>query len=320
MFGYVLPDEKTITKRDYVMFQSAYCGLCMSTKKSCGNIARLTTNYDSTVLGLLLLEATKPDVEFDTVRCIGDFRRKPCVKDFGLWRTLADLNVLLCHYKMCDDVADGGSKHRIMRHVLKKPYRRAKERLADEDRIISDGYARLRAMEAERVASVDRVADCFAVLLRDLAVSAAKHNSDKKEAYYNAENPDELSREGFGEACYNIGKFVYIADALDDVEEDVKAKRYNPFVAVWNDFGKGGRAAYIAAHEKELTFMFASVRNRAVAGLNKMRLTHAGDLLRNIIDNGLSRKTEMLFGSKKKLSSPTFRYNGRKEDGKQGGQ
>ncbi len=313
MFGYVIPDEDVISKRDFAMFQSAYCGLCMSTKKSCGNIARLTTNYDSTVLGLLLLEATKPEVEFDTVRCIGDFRRKPCIKDFGLWQTLVDVNILLCRYKMGDDIVDGGAKHRIMRRVLAKPYARARERLAFVDKIISDGYARLREVETAGVASVDRAADCFAVLLRDLAVGVAKNNSDKKEAYYNADNPDDLSREGFGEVCYNIGKFVYIADALDDLEEDSKAGRYNPFLAVWDDFGKGGRAAYIAAHAEELKFMFASVRNRAVAGLNKMRLTHVGDLLRNIIDNGLSRKTEMLFGSKKKLPRPTFRYGKRKD-------
>lgn len=107
--------------------------------------------------------------------------------------------------------------------------------------------------------------------------------------------------------CYNIGKFVYLADALDDVAEDHAAKRYNPILAVWPDYDpKRGRAAYVEAHRKELGFAFASTVNRAIESFNRLPLTHVGDLLRNIIYEGLRAKTDELFAAKKKLPPPVL--------------
>ncbi|MBQ7227388.1 MAG: hypothetical protein IJX05_03200 [Clostridia bacterium] len=309
MFGYVTPDAKTLTRRDFAMFQSAYCGLCMSTKKHVGNLSRILTTYDATVIGMLLIEATKPDVEFATVRCVGDPRKKSYIKDFPLWRDLVDVNVLLSYYKAVDDRIDGGGKRRILGAILKKPYARAKARLPEADEIIAKGYSKLREAEQAGEKSIDRASDHFASLLKNLALCLLKDNSPESSAYYNT---DDGSLESFGALCYNIGKFVYIADALDDVGEDFKAKRYNPFLASYGDYGKGGRKEFIEKHRSELEFLFASVRNRALNCFNGMRLTHVGGLLENIIADGLQAKTSQLLSSTKKLPPPTLKLRKKK--------
>lgn len=316
MFGYVLPKSETLEVRDFMMFQSAYCGICMSTKRQYGNLARLTTNYDMTFLALLVIEAVRPAVEFKTCRCIGDPRKKPYASG-GFMTRIVDANILLCRYKIADDAVDGGSKHKAMRAVLKKPYAAAKARNPEADRIIREGYERLREMEMANVASVDRTADCFAKLMEELAVCIVKDIAQDKSVYYNtAETEDERSERlkngsqymtDFRALCYNIGKFVYLADGLDDIDEDHKKKNYNPFLAVYPDYGEDGRAGYIGRHERELGFAFNTTVNRAIESLNRLPLTQVSDLLKNVIYEGLRAKTEELFSSKKKLRPPTLR-------------
>ena len=308
MFGYVLPRTATLERRDFAMFQAAYCGICLSTKKKYGNFARLTTNYDITVLELLAIEALKPDVEFGSCRCICDPRKKVYVKDNALSSVIVDANVLLCHYKLDDDREDGGGRHSAMRRILKKPYAAAKTHLPDADKIVADGYARLREMEKANVASIDRTSDCFAQLLSEL-LCAVLDKAAAEDVKYKEQKPARLAigspyMTTLRALCYNVGKFVYLADALDDLAEDAAAGRYNPVLAVYPDYEKGKRLEYIDRHHAELKFAFTSTINRAIECLNCTPLTHVGDLLRNIIYDGLREKTNELFSAKKKLPPP----------------
>ena len=309
MFGYVLPRTATLEQRDFAMFQAAYCGICLSTKKKYGNLARLTTNYDITVLELLAIEALKPEVEFGTCRCICDPRRKVFVKDNTLSSVVVDANILLCRYKLDDDLADGGGRHAAMRRILKKPYEAAKARLPEADRIVGEGYARLRAMEKANAASLDRTSDCFARLLSELlcaVLDKAAAEDVKYKEQRSARAEDKAYMSALRALCYNVGKFVYLADALDDLAEDAAAGRYNPVLAVYPDYEKGKRLEYIDRHHAELKFAFTATINRAIESLNGMPLTHVGDLLRNIIYDGLREKTNELFSTKKKLPPPVL--------------
>ncbi len=315
MFGYVLPKSETVQARDYMMFQSAYCGICLETKSRFGNLARLTTNYDATVLALLVIEALRPKVEFATCRCIGDPRKKPYVRGPFMGR-IADANILLCYYKIADDEADEGKRHRTMRSVLKKPYARAKADNPAADGIISTGYAKLREIERAAAPSLDRSADCFARLLEELTVCIIKDIAADKSVYYYEGETEEgrTARLAEGSAymtelralCYNIGKFVYLADALDDIEEDAKKHNYNPFLAVYPDFG-GDRAEYIGRHKEDISFALHSTVRRAAESLARLPLKMVGDLLRNVVCEGLWSKAEELIGSRKKLPPPKLR-------------
>ena len=298
MFGYVLPDASTLVLRDRAMFQAVFCGLCVAIKKRFGNIARFMTNYDMTVLGVFLIEAVKPEVKFDNTRCIGDPRKKVYVKDSPLMDALANVDILLCYYKGVDDEIDGGGKKKLLRYILKKPYAKAKEQYPEIDSLISERYSALRESEARGESSIDRVADYFAGLLRDVGISLVKRLGGEM---------TECELNNFGSLCYNIGKFVYIADALDDLIEDSKAKRYNPFLSAYGSVGKGGRQEFIQEHKSKLEFLFASVRNRAYDSFCKMRLTHVGSLLENIVKDGLNAKTKQLLSAKKKLPPPTLK-------------
>lgn len=295
MFGYVLPKSETLSLRDYSMFRALYCGICIATKHRYGNLARFTVNYDITAFALLAIEAMHPEVTFSSCRCLGDVRKKPYVEDSAFMQTMADVNILLCRYKAYDDMLDGGKRSVIM-SVLKKPYEKAAAALPEADRIISESYEKLRKAETENIASLDRVSDCFASMLERLFAEVAL--GGVTDEYYIAE---------MRKLCYNIGKFVYLADAVDDIDEDHRAGRYNPVLAVMPDYENGKPRDYKTRHRAELEFALNSTVNRAIECVNHIGLSQVNDLLRNIIYEGMRAKTDELLAADKKLPPPTLR-------------
>ena len=200
---------------------------------------------------------------------------------------LAATNILLSYQKPNDGVIDGdGVKYRVVRRVLKKPFRAAKKQCPEIWDEVQKSYARQREVEKSRVASIDRAADPFANLLRKLP-----------ELILGVQTDDNLKG-----LCYNIGKFVYLVDALDDITDDFKHKRYNPFLAAYGDFTD--RKSFIAAHKTELEFCFNGICSRAADCFNAMRFTQSYSLIRNIVFCGLPGKAKELLQSEKKLKNP----------------
>ena len=147
-------------------------------------------------------------------------------------------------------------------------------------------YEKLYALEQAGETGIDRLADCFASMLKDIAKILLKEKSD-----------------GFKEGVmYNVGKFVYLTDALDDVEEDFKKKRYNPLLKEFGNFTS--REKFIADNYDDLCFMLTSTLNRAIADFNNIGFTQSYDLMRNILYDGMRAKIKELLSSKKKLPKP----------------
>ena len=70
-------------------------------------------------------------------------------------------------------------------------------------------------MEAEQIPSLDRPADTFARILQGAA-------TDLEPA---------ARRSGVGQILYHVGRWIYLADAYDDLEEDRAQGNYNPLLA-----------------------------------------------------------------------------------------
>lgn len=286
MYGYVVPIKNELAQADFCLYRAFYCGICKSTGKLFGQWPRFTTNYDMTFLSVLLHDYTKQEVAFANQGCICNPRKKTVVCRNELFDKIVAANLILAYQKAEDDVLDGGGvKKKTVRRMLRKHYRRAAAMLPEADEIVRTQYEKLRALEKQNVAGVDRVADCFAVLMEKLGLLLTGADD-----------------ENLGKLLYNVGKFVYIADALDDVEEDSKKKRYNPLLAQYGNFTN--RKKFIEDNKSDLTFLLASTVNRAIECFNHMTFTGASDLLRNIVYKGLRGKCDELLGSVKKLPPP----------------
>lgn len=287
MYGYVTPFKEKLSMPDFVLYRSFYCGLCKSTGRQFGQFPRFTTNYDMTFFSVFVHDCMNHDVTIKEEKCIlNPFKKKP-VASGALVDKVAAANIILSYYKAVDGCYDGdGMKMRMAKRMLKKPFEKAAKILPDVEEAVRIGYAKLREDEKNAVRGIDRVSDRFASVLRSMTQSFIGENAD---GYKSG-------------VAYNIGKLVYLMDALDDVGEDAKKKRYNPLIA---EYGyDGSREKFLETNRDELSFVLNSAANRAIADFNNIVFTQSRNLMANILYHGIREKIKELLCSKKKLPKP----------------
>ncbi len=287
MYGYVTPVKDKLRQQDFALYRAFYCGTCVATKPY-GTLTRFATSYDITFLALLVHDIASQEVEFTEARCVGNpFQKKLMIKPNPLLDKVCAANVILAYYKLTDDVIDGGgAKKKVARAAMKKAYLKAKATLPAADESAKRRYEDLRVLEKRGESSTDRVAHCFATMLMEITQAIL----------------GEKCSENCASLAYNIGKFVYLADALDDVDDDFKSGNYNPFLARYGEFTN--RREFIAAHADDLSFTLNATVNRAIESFNGLSFTQSYTLLANVVHDGLRAKTEELLSSEKKLPRP----------------
>ena len=288
MYGYIVPQKSTLSMQDFVLYRSFYCGICCQTGKLYGQFPRFTTNYDFTFLSALLHDVASADIVIEEHKCIlNPVKKKAVLQPNPLHERIAAANIILSYKKAEDGVKDGdGLKYGVMRRMLSRPYKKAAAVCPDIAAAVEKAYEKIDAAEEQKVSSLDRAADPFASLMSELPEIIIGRRID-----------DNLKG-----LCYNIGKFVYFADALDDIEDDFGKKRYNPFLSAFGDYT--GRADFIEKHRSGIEFALMSTYARAVDCFIRLNLTQSRSLLTNIVCEGMRAKAEELLGAKKKLRPP----------------
>ncbi len=287
MYGYIVPDKSKLRASDFVLYRAFYCGMCCETGRRYGQLPRFTTNYDFAFLSALLHDYVQADIVIEEHGCILNPKKKAILQQNPLLARLAAANIMLSYQKADDGVRDGdGIKYRAVRRMLEKPCKQAKA-------LCPEIWARLETAEREQAdcekadtKGLDRAADPFASLMRDLP-----------ELIVGGQTDDNLKG-----LCYNIGKFVYLVDALDDIADDFKSKRYNPFLATFGGFT--GRKRFIDAHRDDIEFCLRGICGRAAQCFGGLRFTQSYSLLKNIVFDGMKSKTDELLGSTGKLKNP----------------
>lgn len=207
MFGYVTPDKPYLYIKDFTLYKSVYCGICKSLKQY-GTLPRVTTNYDSVFLSVVLHNYLNIDYNIKRQNCIlHPLKKRNIAQPDELSKRIVSISVMLVYHKFTDDIIDGeGLFKRILRFItVKRAYKKAKKLLPEADTVITEEYNRLRAFEKENCGSIDRVSDCFAMMMQRLCPLLLNESDAEMERLF-----------------YSIGKWVYLIDAIDDLEKDKK--------------------------------------------------------------------------------------------------
>ncbi len=276
MFGYISPDTPYLFKKDETLYKAVYCGLCKSIGKGCGQCARTALTYDMAFVSALVHNIRGEDVKIEKKRCIiHPIRRRPVAAPDGLTITLGCANTALAYFKLCDDKRDG-EKRAFLRHFYRRGFKKAKKLHPRVVEIIEEQTNLQAALEERGCAVIDEACEPTAVMMRELSRYALEG--------YASPSTDEL--------FYALGKWVYIIDAIDDFEKDVKKGRYN---VILNTFGQNDRKTMLAEHGEELKFvlnnLFADMRE-ALCGI---KFNFNRDLTDNIILRGIPLKSRQVF-------------------------
>lgn len=285
MFGYVRYDLPNLYIKDLMLYKAMYCGLCKSIGASCGQMARMGLTYDMTFLSALLHNMTGIDVKVEKQSCITHHLKKrpiACVDELS--KELGALNTVMCYYKLTDDIQDGG-KGRGRRLWFKRGFRRAKKQYPQMVDIVTRFMAEQDKTEKSKAASPDMAADPTANMMKEISNHFLK------------ERASEFSEQLF----YALGKWVYLIDALDDYDKDVKKKNYNPFVLT---YGSESKKRLLEQNGREVAFLFDTMFYDMREGLSGISFAFNRDLTDNVILRGIPLETRRVMNGErpKKMS------------------
>lgn len=305
MFGYVVVNKPELKFREFDVYRAYYCGLCHSLSKRHGLSGQLTLSYDMTFLVILLSSLYEPEHSVTSKRCIVHPLKRQNIISSEFTDYVADMNVILSYFKCLDDWHDDRSVLKLAYSKLLKKGSIGKnlnnvhatsDSTADGSVAatqpnsdsnnqnsyftddsghlhISPDYSYKNKIEAisslldelgtrEKMneTNVDVVAGLFGKIMQILFVPF-----------------DDIYAKGLGRMGFYLGKFIYIMDAFDDVEEDVKKGRYNVFSNCYTD-------PDFETHVKDmLTMMMAECSD----AFEMLPAVDNADILRNILYSGV---------------------------------
>ena len=275
MFGYIRPCKPELRMKEFEMYRGVYCSLCRSIGHNYGFAARMTLSYDCTFLAMLSLSLKERCAGFKKGRC-GLNPLKKCTylkSDAEAMEFPAAVSVLLTYFKLRDNLHDKGMKNRIAAFFLFPiahfPMKKAREKHPALYEIVARAMEEQARVEDDQGAGVDAAAHPTAHMLEELAGFLSEDPAEKH----------MLSRLG-----YFVGRWVYLMDAADDLEDDRKKGNYNPFL----------QAGFIYTAE-QLSEILTMTINRAIACFDLLEVHHFQDILQNILVLGLvGAQREML--------------------------
>ena len=218
MFGYVRINKMDLTFREFDVYKGYYCGLCKYLKQNHGEISRLSLNYDITFLILLLTSVYRPKSTITQEVCIANPIKKKARIVNEVTEYAASMNVLLTYYKLEDNLHDDkGIKDILAYHIYKGKLKKSYEKYPEKADYIKNQLLVLQNLEESNSTDIDAVSNTFGNLMGEIF------------AYKNDKYEHDLRIIGF-----NIGKYIYILDAYEDLDKDIKKGRYNPFIEYAN--------------------------------------------------------------------------------------
>lgn len=266
MFGYIIINKGDMKFKEFDVYHSYYCGLCRALKKRYGALGQISLTYDMTFLVMLLGSLYEPETEVGMTKCIAhpfekNTTRRNIYTDYG-----ADMNVLFSYYKCLDDWNDDKKLTRLAySRLMKGAYSKIRSDYCEKVKRIDGLMREFAAEERRQTEDIDRISGLFGEVLGEIF------------AFKKDEWEESLRKIGF-----YLGKYIYLLDAYEDIEEDMKKNRYNPLKKKFDD----------PDFEEETKMILTMMMAGCSREFEKLPVIENAEILRNILYSGVWTRYE----------------------------
>ena len=288
MFGYTVPIESILSDNDRITYRNYYCETCHHLREEYGFMPTLTVNYEMTFASLffnsILDEGEKihyiPKKHFCILR--------HSASNTEMMHKLTAYSILVANNGLLDDKMDDSNslKANLGLLGLNRAITKAKKEFPEYDEAIMKGYERLREIEAS--GESDPIV---------MGSYSAQSMIDVLELMFGDSFDDRMH-----ELFRNLGIWVYVLDAIEDLDEDKKEGTYNPFIAGNPDF----------TNKKDFVrnniFLVGETVGKIVGNIQssysslRYDIRYNGDILDNIIYQGIPFSTHRIIRGDKTMS------------------
>ena len=268
MFGYITPLKGELKVYEFELYNAYYCGLCKALGREYTFVSSAWVSYDCAFLYLLADSLASGENKTAPCACL----LHPVEKRLQVVTKSASypaaVNILLAYYKLKDDIEDGKKAEAAALPLIYPAYKKACAAYPLAAGSIDMMSRALGDIEKRGSSNVDEPAGAFGVMLGKIF------------EYLDAKHWEDLYDLG-----YNLGRWLYIIDAVDDLRKDQKSKNYNVFLKKHN-----GIADNKIYGEAEFNLYFSLAR--AAEAYGRLPVQKNKEILDNIFYLGLKQKTQ----------------------------
>lgn len=276
MFGYININQKILTEENKKAYQAYYCGLCRRLKTNCGTKGQMLLDYDMTFMIVLLTGLYELTNEESEITCALHPTKRRTVWINEATDYAADMNLILAYHNLIDDWKDDKAySKKALAKMLDKDYERVKEKYPRQVAAIEEYMRKTEEVERRGETNLDAVAGLTGEMVGEVF------------CWHEDEWAEELRTLGF-----YMGKFIYIMDAYEDYDADVRKKKYNPL-------------KYTLKESKEdmdtfVRLVLTSMMSECAKSFERLPILLHADILRNVLYSGVWSKYEILQMKKRK--------------------
>ena len=264
MFGYVFAHRDSLTESQLARYKQYYCGLCRSLRLRHGLVGEATLTYDMTFLVMLLDSLYEPEPTTGQERCL---MHPIHVHDYSVSKYTeyaADLNVALVYYSCLDDWQDDRSLPKLAAaKLLHKKMVQVSAQYSRQCGNIQFCLNRLRQIEQAQDPSPDAAANCFGDLMAELFVVK-----------------EDIWAPTLRQVGAALGRFIYVMDAVMDLDGDRRSGNYNPMIAL----ADSGQTM------EDFIQILTMLISECTTAFEKLPLVQDVEILRNILYTGVWTK------------------------------
>ena len=261
MFGYIIVNKAEMKFKEFDIYHSYYCGLCRKLKEKYGASGQLSLSYDMTFLLMLLTGLYEPETRTGSCKCIAHPFDRHETRSNIFTEYIADMNVLFTYYKCQDDWEDEKKFTKLIYgRMLEGKSRKLKDVYADKIRSINLLMHDLTEAEQNGKYDIDTMSGMFGRVMAQIVVCREDEWSEN------------LNRFGF-----YLGKFIYLLDAYEDIEEDIRKGTYNPLKKKYNE----------PDFEEECRTILTMMMSECCKEFEKLPILENVEILRNILYSGV---------------------------------
>ncbi len=295
MFGYIRVYTPDLRVSEYETYKSAYCGFCKQLGRDYGQLWRFTLSYDFAFVKLLLEGLKEGKVTACKKRCIAHpFHKRYCMACDDSDRLLSAAAVLLSSAKIADNIEDSRFFGRLFWKFIAFITGFSVRKAARDFPLL--------VQAAGDLTKAQKQAEHHEQVTRD---RAADPTGQMMALFFEQLSPDAVQKRILHELGYQIGRYVYFIDALDDLEKDKKKGNFNPFLL--------GMHREWSQQKQEIKAGALATINRCIGGAIEayelLEIHHMKKILDNILYFGLQTTAKTVSEKEKKQTQQEMEIN-----------
>ncbi len=237
MFGYINIDKKRLLCGEYEVYKGIYCSLCKQMGKEYSFLSRFVLSYDCTFFAMLIMSLQDECPSFEQGRCrFNPFKKCDfCKKDEKALSLASAVCISTTYFKLIDNINDSPFYKRVFYRLLQPLFshwrKKAKTKYPDIDKAVEDMMKNQINAENNSKCSVDEACHPTAKMLSTICEMIPEFIKSEKLSDINT------SKRILSTFGYHLGRWIYLIDATDDIEDDKKHNNFNPYILNYgNDY------------------------------------------------------------------------------------